>query len=59
MKLIEDRIAEWREDESQGYCHAIELLCQAENELRRLRPRVSPGRPWEVEEAREEREASA
>jgi hypothetical protein len=35
--MIEDRIKKWREDEDCGMGGAIELICEAEEELRRLR----------------------
>ncbi len=35
--LIEDRIKEWREDEDVGMAGAVELICEAEEEIRRLR----------------------
>lgn len=49
---VEDRIKMWREEppdeEIEG---VIELLCDAEEELRKLRGvPVSPGRPWEVDD---------
>ena len=40
MTLIEDRIKEWREDDDEGYNSAIEVLCEAEEELRCLRARI-------------------
>ena len=46
---IEDRIKRWREDDEEGYCGAIELLCDAEEELRRLRV------PWYYANVLEER----
>lgn len=33
MKTLVDRIAEWREDDEQGYDKAIDLLCEAESLL--------------------------
>jgi hypothetical protein len=33
-KTLVDRIAEWREDDEQGYDTAIDLLCRAEDVLR-------------------------
>jgi len=37
--LIEDQIKEWREDDDQGYDTCIDMVCQAEEELRVLRDR--------------------
>lgn len=34
---IEDRIKEWREDENCGMGGVIELICEAEEEIRRLK----------------------
>ena len=34
---LEDEIKAWREDDEQGYDIAIDLLCRAETELRRLK----------------------
>lgn len=50
-KSLPERIKEWREDDSQGFDGAIELLCEAEEELVRLNtpPSSDAGSPQEPE----------
>lgn len=37
LDRLEHRIATWREDDTRGYDGAIDLLCDAEDEVRRIR----------------------
>ena len=39
--LIEDQIKEWRDNEDKGYDTCIDMACKAEEELRRLRKRIT------------------
>lgn len=48
------RIRDWREDDSQGYFEVIELICDAEDEIVRLREMVTPGSTLAGESRQEE-----